>query len=220
MKKTRRISRSPFRRRTRRSRMRGGQPSPWQRYRRSRRTDPEIAKKYLGYLDENPIKTKDYLEQFPWLETVPPSEIGYPNNTPKYNVNSGKEVAVRACTLEKVRETLGEAPKFFDRCYENPKPCYQIFSKNTKNIKLTLGSLIIRSKNKCLSELAEHTSEYTRDMKEARRRFNEPPLNGNGPRDGETDRSPYDGSYGEEPYDNSEGKRRDEEEYERSRRGI
>ncbi len=129
-------------------------------------------------------------------------------------MNSGKEVAVRACTLEKVRETLGEAPKFFDRCYENPKPCYHIFSKNTKNIKLTLGSLIIRSKNKCLSELAKHSSEYTRDMEEARRRFNEPPPppNGNGSRDGETDRSPYDGSYGEEPDDNSEGKRREQEE--------
>ncbi len=216
------MSKGPFRRRTRRSRMRGGQRSSWQIYRRSGRTKPEIAKKYLGYLGKNSRKAQEYREQFPWLEMVPPSEIGYPNNIPKYNVNSGKEVAVRACTLEKVRETLGEAPKFFDRCYENPKPCYHIFSKNTKNVKLTLGSLIIRSKNKCLSELAEHTSEYTRGMEEARRRFNKPPTNGSGPRDGETgiiDMSTYPGSSYEEP-PISEYNMREEEEYERSRRGI
>lgn len=213
MKKTRRMSKGPFRRRTRRSRMRGGQPSLWQRHIRSGRTGPEIAKKYLEYLGENPIKAKDYLEQFPWLETVPRSEVR-DNNTGKYNVNSEQEVAIRACTLEKVIEKIGgegKEPKFFDRCYENPKPCYQIFSINTKYVKLTLGELIRRYKNECLDELAEHTSEYIRDMEETRRRLRKPPPNGNGPRDGETYRSPYDGSYGEEPPYISEGERRDKE---------
>ena len=211
MKKTRRISRSPFRRRTRRSRMRGGGLTAWQRLKRSKRENPKIVEKYLGYLAENSPKAKDYLEQFPWLETVPPAEIHY-NNTPNYNVNSEKELAIRACTLDKVTETLGEAPKFFDRCYENPKPCYHIFSKN---VNLTLGGLIIRSKNKCLSELAEHSSKY----KSAVKNFYAS-LSGVSPRDGETYRSPYDGSYGEEPPYISEGNRRDKEEYELSRRGI
>ena len=192
--------------------MRGGVSTAWQRLKRSKREKPKIVEKYLGYLSENSPKAKDYLEQFPWLETVPPSEIGRSNNRPKYNVNPEKEDAIRTCTLEKVIKTLGEKPRFFDRCYENPIPCYYIFSKNTNNVELTLGSLMIRSKNECLSELAEHTPEYKRDMKKATNEFYALPPNGNGPRDGETGNPIYPGPYGEEPDDNSEYPRREEEE--------
>jgi len=174
------------------------------------RNKPEIVEKYLGYLYTNKIRAAQYLKQFPWLERVPPLELSRPNNTPTYIVNSENEDDIRICTLKKVIDRFGEVPKLFDRCYENPIPCYNIFSKNTNNVKLTLGSLIIRSKNECLSKLAKHTPEYTMAMKKATSEFYGPPPNGNGPL-----LESY-GSYGEEPKYNSEYQRREEEERKRS----
>ena len=190
------MSRSPFRRRrTRRTRMRGGDPPLWKKKWRSMRTKPEIVEKYMGYLSKNTTRAAEYLKQFPWLETGPPGRV-YMNDASYYEKNSAEEEKIKDCTREKMkllinenREGLNLIEKFFDYCYENPNRCYYIIPKNFVG---EFGHWINLYRNDCRREIGTHTEKYLEDLRKAweamaARRTNE------GPRDGETRRStiPY-----------------------------
>ena len=211
MKKTRRISRSPFRRRTRRSRMRGGVSTAWQRLKRSKREKPKIVEKYLGYLAENSPKAKDYLEQFPWLETGNSQEVNS-NNTSKYIPSDDVEQKkIKECTRYSVKLLLGDASNSifdtsFNYCYTNPKRCDNV---RVGNSPFDWGSRIREDKNRCRSKIAKYTPEY---QKEVNSYWSRPDHNGSPPRHGETGKSPDNGSYlRENNVNNPEYLRREEE---------